>query len=442
MACLLQDNRTTGAAEAFNGKCGQKFKTHGNIFDFLSVYQREEVVKTETLERDVNGLIQNDSRKKKFKDRSLVIEHYSTLLRDGKISISRFLNTMSNMDNKIAFEENEYPDLTPDEIGFQTDVDLEQFMEMGQNISSDTDPIVLQSLDAISVPVVVHKHQRSKKTTANVENQPVLTRSKVRKLQKQQIPSNVPQDVPQEGEHGASEGDFQLDDHLKQSLEMCSNTISISTDSIVLQSLDAVSVPSVVRKHQRTKKITTNVENQPVLTRSKARKLHMQKEQTSSNVSQNCKRGATEAELDDVIDVQPTQAKRIIDHHAYETELGTTIVMTRSKSKNVSNPNPIEIVSPQIRNTAQTLTVVIDSEVSLLNEKFIEIINGKTNVTDSNLCIMDCKRPKATVLLPCKHQPICNQCFVLWKLFLSEQKRITFCPVCEIDITSHIVINV
>lgn len=138
---FFQDTRTTGAAEATNGKMGKTFKTHGNIFNFMATFQREEVVKSDELERDVDGLIQPDKRKKKYKDRSMIIEQYSQLLKNENISVARFLKTMVNMDNKITFLEHEYPILELEDIDFKTVEDLTRFKEILKQNPGATDEI-------------------------------------------------------------------------------------------------------------------------------------------------------------------------------------------------------------------------------------------------------------------------------------------------------------
>lgn len=129
-----QDTRTTGAAEAFNGKCGRSFKTHGNFFNFLLVYQREELTKTNELELDVRGVLQKDTQRKKYKDRSSIIEQYSKMLKANKISVRRFLVIMSNMDNKIVYDEHEYPKLDVEDIDFESSDDMDKYKSMTQPI--------------------------------------------------------------------------------------------------------------------------------------------------------------------------------------------------------------------------------------------------------------------------------------------------------------------
>lgn len=60
---FLLDTRTTGAAEAFNGKLNKMFKTHGNCFHFCEILQKEEVTKATLLENEIEGTIQVSCQK-------------------------------------------------------------------------------------------------------------------------------------------------------------------------------------------------------------------------------------------------------------------------------------------------------------------------------------------------------------------------------------------
>lgn len=137
----------------------------------MSVFQREEVVKSNELERDLAGLIQKDTKKKLYKDRSAKIEMYSIKLRDDKIGVKYFLKVMANIDNKIVFDEAEFPD----EIGF---VDT-----AGKNLSSAASGT--QTSDEIPV-VLSTPSTASENVTVTLPKPPsVLTRAKARKALKQ-----------------------------------------------------------------------------------------------------------------------------------------------------------------------------------------------------------------------------------------------------------------
>lgn len=65
-----------------------------------------------------------------------------------------------------------------------------------------------------------------------------------------------------------------------------------------------------------------------------------------------------------------------------------------------------------------------ESELNRLYETFHKIVNGDVNIHKNNPnCLMGCGRLKATVLLPCRHQSTCNECFVLSKLYLLKLKK-------------------
>lgn len=148
----------------------------------MTVFQREEAIKTNELERDVSGLIQKDTRKRKFKDRSLIIEHYSRQFRDEKISVTRFLKTMINMDNKVVFQEHEYPTLDLDEIDFINTEEREKMRALlGKPNGNDQDPVVMSTYndDCEVVSIQTKPHQTKRQIT--IEESVRLTRSKARK---------------------------------------------------------------------------------------------------------------------------------------------------------------------------------------------------------------------------------------------------------------------
>lgn len=111
-----RETRTTGAAEAFNGKINNSFRTHGTFFAFVESLQKEEAMKTDEFQRDVNGTPQRDGRKLLYKKRAEMIETYSAQLSSGKINWKYFVNVMSNLNNKILYDDSEM---------FLTETDIE-----------------------------------------------------------------------------------------------------------------------------------------------------------------------------------------------------------------------------------------------------------------------------------------------------------------------------
>lgn len=57
------ETRTTGPAEAFNGKVNKSFRTHGGFFQIVESLQKEETVKSDEFNRDVTAVLQPDRRK-------------------------------------------------------------------------------------------------------------------------------------------------------------------------------------------------------------------------------------------------------------------------------------------------------------------------------------------------------------------------------------------
>lgn len=99
------ETRTTGPAEAFNGKVNKSFRTHGGFFQFVEALQKEEAVKSDQFSRDVTGVLQPDRRKKFYKKRSELISKYSIQLEKKTITSGHFLSIMANVNNEILYDE-------------------------------------------------------------------------------------------------------------------------------------------------------------------------------------------------------------------------------------------------------------------------------------------------------------------------------------------------
>lgn len=105
-------------------------------------------------------------------------------MQDGKISVGRFLITMANMDNKIVFDEQEYPAIDLDELEFECSDDLDKMREyLKQPVDNDSDPLVYsESTKSNENITTTSKTLKSTKTKSKSDMPPVLTRSKARKL--------------------------------------------------------------------------------------------------------------------------------------------------------------------------------------------------------------------------------------------------------------------
>lgn len=110
------------------------------------------------------------------------------LLKDDEIKVKQFLKIMANIDNKIIFNEGEFPVIDPDEIKFSDDIDKDLYKNIlkesnSSNLaqSSDPIPVVLSTSTATSENVNVTSPKPST----------ILTRSKARKaLKKKDLLSN------------------------------------------------------------------------------------------------------------------------------------------------------------------------------------------------------------------------------------------------------------
>lgn len=83
------------------------------------------------------------------------------------------------------------------------------------------------------------------------------------------------------------------------------------------------------------------------------------------------------------------------------------------------------------------------TEIERLYEKFKEVLNTQSTIyiRDSK-CLMECGRQRATVLLPCKHQPICKECYVIWKIYVLQHKKSELCPACKSQVIDNIFIHI
>lgn len=99
--------RTTGSAEAYNGKLNKKFRTHGTFFNFVESLQREELSKSDEFQRHVSGKKQSDKRHRFYVRRAETIKLYWDQLKSNTINFKLFLNVMSNDSNYIFYDENE-----------------------------------------------------------------------------------------------------------------------------------------------------------------------------------------------------------------------------------------------------------------------------------------------------------------------------------------------
>lgn len=322
----------------------------------MTVYQKEEVVRTNELERDISGLIQKDTRKKKFKDRSLVIEHYSQLLSNNKLRIGRFLQIMANMDNKIIIQDHEYPTFE-------------------------------NATETSSVSETVAANRRSTKKKSNTST--VLTRSKVRKLASQE--NNMAK------KRTASETDFNdATDQLN-----ASKRINVVNDSSLVMSSNA--------------RVTSDASASTIATNERL-----------ANKNSNISTTLTRAEV-----------RNVSSQEAHSEEVASNDTIDLMYAPHQTNERCDDTDIADIAFSAVTV------EIDRLNEYFEKIYNHEVEVHLQTECVMGCKRPRGTVLLPCQHQPTCNQCFVLWRIFVDQKgkKRTTFCPFCRKKVTSTIVVH-
>lgn len=309
----------------------------------------------------------------------MLIEQFSHQLNDNKISVGRFLSIMSNMDNKIAYEEHEFPELDTDEIPFENVNDIERFKAMmspSTNIDDDTSPIVLKTNLPPAETIAAKKRKRTNKIASKAtEKRTVLTRSKARKLASQTKDAQNDQQANNE------------------------EPVSINATSADLISPQTKDVQNVRQANICESDSTNSIEIPLDATLSS---------QTCATSIENLS-----SEIDDDDQLRPH--------------------VNRNQGINFNTPNSDLDAVTELTSSAV--------EIFRLHNKFDEIINGSNVPSKSTFCVMQCNREKGTLLLPCKHQPTCKQCFVLWKVFCLSKKLKTFCPICKNDVKNTIIIN-
>lgn len=181
------NDKTTGPAEAFNGKLNKTFRTHGAFFQFVEQLQKEENIKSDEYSRDVSGVIQPDRRKDFYKKRSELILKYSTQLEKKIITPKHFVCIMANVNNEILYDE---------KIFFTDEIDISLSNE-AVLVEGDDLPYVIPALDNDNINENIDKEfedrpQRTKRKrnlaetaseTTSTTDAPMQTRSKRARLQ-------------------------------------------------------------------------------------------------------------------------------------------------------------------------------------------------------------------------------------------------------------------
>lgn len=161
--------KTTGPAEAFNGKINKIFRTHGGFFQFVESFQKEEVVKADQFQRDVKGNKQPDRRNAFYKKRALLIEKYSNQLLQKEITTRQFLSIMANVNNEVICHEKEF---FTDEVDIRMSIDT--ILEEGVDMPFEDNIITQESVELLPT----EKQTTRKRKAATVETAPKSKRTR------------------------------------------------------------------------------------------------------------------------------------------------------------------------------------------------------------------------------------------------------------------------
>lgn len=212
-----------------------------------------------------------------------------------------------------------------------------------------------------------------------------------------------------EVEVSSSHDAHQLESATKQPASDCIDDIPVIAGNITTG--PEIIVSSQPRKTTARAPEKKTKKNPVVLTRSKARKAALE-QQANMAIATN------------------------------QTTLQITTRASKRRNEEIEQPQSKRVVTDSDLE-AVTNATSSTMEVNRLYEQFEKLFGGdfECNRSRDAYCIMGCKRAKATVLLPCQHQPTCNQCFVLWKVFVDQKKKNVFCPSCKIDVKKHISVS-
>lgn len=178
------------------------------------------------------------------------------------------------------------------------------------------------------------------------------------------------------------------------------------------------------------------------MTRSKARKIASETQNSAGS-----QMDSTESNCTNVTSrMTPTQSKNLVSSGSKNS----AIVSAKKRSSSCldsgvesgqSEPCPKRIHG--MDSDLEAVTELTSSALHIfeLHKRFDEIIEERYTPAKTTQCIMQCGREKGTLLMPCKHNVTCKQCYVLWKLFCSSKKKHVFCPHCKKKVKDNIMIN-
>lgn len=424
-----QSVRTTGSAEAFNGKVNKKFRTHGDFFHFVETLQKEELAKVDEFCRHMGGKMQPDRRKNFYKKRTELIGKYSRRLEAKEINYKYFLNIMTNVDNDVFFDEDE---MFVDEI----DINMTKEMELisGDEIHGQQNVDASTNVESPTIAKRTTSRQRADSDIACSEFRKknlivTVNRDEVRKYFESQEKKNC---------DSGKQSNEESPTIAKRKTPRQRAEIQVANDD-ALQNID-----SGARSNKRILVIAKRTRSK------KAKETQIADDKTPQNIDSNAR-----ANEENPIIAKRKKSRRakendfvesLQEHPAKRTKLKGIAKKSSCKRKNTAH---YDTGSDSDSDSNDFITKVTRKGPVLarLQQRFDDILERGEIATEDNgmECIMGCGRKKTTVLLPCKHQYTCEPCWYLWKVHqlnenghhdfldenIEEDETKPICPVCK-----------
>lgn len=374
------NTKTTGPAEAYNGKINKSFRTHGALFQFIEQLQKEDLAKSDQFSRDVTGVFQPDRRKKFDKKRSEVILNYSKQLEKKEITPKQFLSIMANINNEILYDE---------KVFFTDNIEINLSNET-ELIEGDDIPYVAplddESNSTTEANAMQSKPKRARIQRTTTTESTVQTRSRRAKTQSTTTSNMVQMNVrTTTRQNKRDRARVQSDDDLDSEMNLgaCSTTAATIDDNVTQP------------RPKRARIQKTSTTESTVRTRSKSVRA----------TTQPNNRDRAHVQSDDDSNVN-------LDSDSYVYEV--------------------------MQHISQNGTALLN-----LRKRFQELEKQKNILIDPDCfkCILCYERKKNTILFPCLHQHTCNPCWIIWKIHqintipldssMGDEVIKPKCPVCK-----------
>lgn len=382
-------NKTTGQAEAYNGKVNKSFRTHGALFQFVEQLQKEEMVKSDQFSRDVTGIFQPDRRKAFDKKRAEIIMKYSTQLEDKVITPKQFLSIMANVNNEILYDEKLF--FTDEvEIRLSNETVLMEGDDVAYVPPTDDDEIAVKA----SAPQRTKRKRNITETAQTAhEETPMQTRSKRTRNQTSTDPTM----------RTGSDNPTSSTKRRRVNLESDENSV-----------------------------LNVETNNEPIMTRSK--RASTQKTSIDTTIRAESNRQVTQTTVNSNTKRATTRKNERHQGHVPTED-------DSDSDASLDSDSHVYAVMERISRNGPAMLK--------LRKRFKELEKQETISIDPHCfkCILCCERKKNTILFPCLHQHTCSPCWIYYKIqqinnmpfdsTMDDEVAKPKCPVCRQDVDKY-----